>query len=111
MIRLTVFTDGHGVLTGAEVAGHALGLQKGGNIVCAAVTVLVRTAARLLEAEEGVGITGGPGPRGEFAFEIEGVERSKIEFVKTTGSYLMQGIRDLQKEFPDDCTLKVMQRR
>jgi hypothetical protein len=39
------------------------------------------------------------------------VDRSKVEFVKATGKYLVQGAEDLQREFPGDCTVKVKQRR
>jgi len=111
VIIVTVIIDGGGIIKSVRVAGHALGLQKGGNIVCAAATVLVRTAARMLEAEDGVLVTGGPGARGEFALDIKSVNHDKTDFVKTTGNYLLQGIRDLMSEFPEDCSLKVEQRR
>ncbi len=111
MIHIAVSVDGREIVRNARVTGHAIGIQKGGNIVCAAVTVLVRTAARLLENRQGVRVSGGPGERGEFSLEVESIEQGAVEFVRATGDFLLQGIRDLQTEFPEDCTLTVMQRR
>ncbi len=111
MVRVTVVIDGYGKLTELTVSGHALGLQKGGNIVCAAVTVLVRTAARMLEAVPGIQVSGGAAERGEFTLSVDSVDDNKVALVKTVGDFLVQGIGDLQSEFPEDCTLKVRQRR
>lgn len=111
MVLVTVVVDGNGMMRRATAAGHALGLQKGDNIVCAAVTILLRTAARLLESKNGVDVSGGPGARGEFSLTIESVDQDRVEFVKTTGDYLLRGIRDLQAEFPGECTLQVTERR
>ena len=111
MIRATVTVDGYGQLKEVTVTGHALGLKRGGNIVCSAVTILVRTAARLLEAEPGVHVSGGAAAPGELTFFVDGVNENKNLLVKTVGDFLVQGLEDLQLEFPDDCTLKVKQRR
>ena len=108
LILVTVATDGCGLMRSVSVTGHALGLRKDGNIVCAAVTILIRTAARLLEAEPGVRVTGGPGARGEFKLLIESVDEGKFELVKNVGDYFLRGVRDLQAEFPDDCAVQVM---
>lgn len=111
MIHVAVSVDGNRIVRNVVVTGHAVGIQKGGNVVCAAVTVLVRTAARLLESLQGVVVSGGPRKRGEFSLEIESIDQGVVDSVRTTGDYLLQGIRDLQSEFPNDCTLTVMQRR
>ena len=111
MIVVTVVTDGDGNIGSVSVSGHALGMEKGGNIVCAAVTVLVRTAARLLEETPGVKVSGGPGGRGEFELRIDEAEKRKGGYVKAVGDYLLKGIKDLRDEFPDDCTLEEKQRR
>ena len=107
MILVTVVTDGCGKMRSVTVDGHAFGLHKEGNVVCAAVTVLVRTAARLLEADPGVCVSGGPGGRGKFKLIVESADEGKTELVKAVGDFLVQGMRDLQAEFPGDCTLKI----
>ncbi len=111
MIVVTVVSDGNEMIRSVSVSGHALGLEKGGNIVCAAVTVLVRTAARLLESVPGVEVSGGGGNRGEFELHIDEVDIRRNGYGKAVGDYLLMGIRDLRDEFPGDCTLKEKQRR
>ncbi len=111
MIVVAVVFDGDGIIECVSVSGHALGLEKGGNIVCAAVTVLVRTAARVLEALPGVQVSGGPGERGEFELCIDGVDKRKAGYVKAVGDYLLRGIKDLRDEFPGDCTIEEKYRR
>lgn len=111
MIVVAVVYGRDKLLERVSVSGHASGLQKGGNIVCAAVTVLIRTAARLLEGLPGVDLTGGPGGRGEFELRIEGVDERKLEYVRAVGDYLIKGIKDLQDEFPGDCLIEEKQRR
>ncbi|MBN1686419.1 MAG: ribosomal-processing cysteine protease Prp [Spirochaetales bacterium] len=107
MILVTVAQDGCGKMESVTVDGHALGLRRGGNIVCAAVTILVRTAARLLEADPDVRVSGGPGERGEFTLFVDSAGQDKNALVKTVGDFLVQGLKDLQAEFPDDCTLEI----
>ena len=111
MIVITVVFDRDGRIGSVSVSGHALGLEKGGNIVCAAVTVLVRTAARLLETVPGVQVSGGAGDRGEFELHIDDVDSRRTEYIKAVGDYLVKGIKDLRDEFPGDCTLEEKQRR
>ena len=111
MIVVTVDLNDDGIIKSAVVSGHAIGLEKGGNIVCAAATILIRTAARLLEGTRGVKVAGGPGRSGELSLFIEKVGEQSKSYVKAVGDYLLTGIRDLQHEFPDDCTLEERQRR
>jgi uncharacterized protein YsxB (DUF464 family) len=106
VIVVTVDVDRDGMIKSATASGHAIGLEKGGNIVCAAATVLIRTAARLLEETPGVQVAGGPGKRGELSLFIEKVSEQSKSYVKAVGDYLLAGIRDLQYEFPDECTLE-----
>ena len=111
MIVVTVVIGDKEIIERVSVSGHAFGLEKGGNIVCAAVTILLRTAARLLENISGVEVSGGPAERGEYELRIGHVDISRRCYVKTVGEFLLQGIKDLGTEFPDDCMLEETQRR
>lgn len=111
MIIVAVVYDRSDMIECVSVSGHASGLKKGGNIVCAAVTALVRTAARLLEELPGVDVSGGPGERGEFELCVDVVDKRRVEYVKAVGDYLITGIKDLRDEFPDDCLIEEKQRR
>ncbi len=110
MIRVTVSSGGNGVLQEVSATGHSFAFASGENIVCAAATVLLRTAARLFEADPDIRIVGSAGSRGEFEFKVEVLDARKNEYTRAIGDYLKQGIADLQREFPNDCALITEQR-
>ena len=86
--------------------GHSKLGKAGENIVCAAATVLIRTAARLLESDKEVEISGGADKRGSLDFVVETIGNGKSGYVKTVGEFLLQGLSDLQREYPRECALK-----
>ena len=110
MIRVTVRSYADGVLEGVTATGHSFAFAAGENIVCAAATVLLRTAARLLDAEADIEVTGGTGSRGTLEFTVNVLDSAKNEFTRAIGDFLKRGIADLQREFPDECTLISVQR-
>jgi hypothetical protein len=105
VIRVTVETGADGVPRSVSADGHSLAFEIGQNIVCAAATVLLRTAARLLEATDGIEVTGGAGERGRLAFSVAVLDESRIGYAKAVGDYLIQGMSDLEREFPGECAL------
>ena len=107
MIRVTVKTDEHGVLREVKATGHSAAFEKGENIVCAAATILLRTAGRLLETSPGIRISGRSELRGELEFSVDVISEEQQDYVKAVGDYLMRGISDLQEEFPGECVLVI----
>ena len=107
MICVTVTIDGNGVLNRVEATGHSTASVRGENIVCAAATVLIRTAARLLDSDADIKITGSARSRGALDFSVVRIDDGKHGYVRAVGDYLMRGITDLQEEFPDECVLKI----
>ena len=110
MIRVTVSSYEDGVLERVTATGHSFAFAAGENIVCAAATVLLRTAARLLESEADIEVGGGTGSRGTLEFSVRVLDTGKNEFTRTVGEYLRLGIADLQREYPDECALITVQK-
>ncbi|MCL2127433.1 MAG: ribosomal-processing cysteine protease Prp, partial [Treponema sp.] len=54
MIEIEAVLDENGVLKTCKATGHAGAGRKGADIVCAAVSVLMRTAVRALSGKKGV---------------------------------------------------------
>ena len=52
MVRVEIETNQAGLIRRVEVSGHAGYSEKGFDIVCASVTTLVRSAARILEQDD-----------------------------------------------------------
>ena len=107
MIELRVNLYRDGCLKGFQASGHAGSGKKGEDIVCAAVTVLLRTAARLISGEKGLE-TGGEalGP-GEMTFFLISMPAEYREWVKGITDFLLGGLLDLKDEFPDYLTIDI----
>ncbi len=93
-----------GGLSSCDAAGHSLSGSPGSDIVCAAVTVLVRTTAALLSAREGITVTVKTSGRGSLGFRVEKIEEAREEslrpFLEYAGDFLREGLFSLQAEFP-----------
>jgi uncharacterized protein YsxB (DUF464 family) len=83
----------------------------GSNIACAAVTTLLRTAARLC-AERGIvedGDASGPGEmRVVLSRRAEGVSSGWLGGVT---EFLLKGLGDLQKEYPREIAMRIVRER
>jgi uncharacterized protein YsxB (DUF464 family) len=78
-------------------------------MVCAAVSVLVGTAFRVLSGKEGIQIRGGAPEPGLFWLEADYTAAGK-DFLFAAGEYLLTGLRFVAEEFPAYCTLELERR-
>ncbi len=110
MISVDVVQNKAGVLRSCRITGHADAGPKGSDVVCAAVSVLSRTAVKLLSTREGVVIHAETPKRGELLFEIEPTEAT-VPYITVVAAYLIEGIRSVVAEYPDNCTLILRKER
>lgn len=85
-----------------KASGHALFDKNGRDIVCAAATVLLRTAALTLDGRSGVAFDGRAPERGALSFEARadgGSGKLELEFA---ADFLEKGFESLAKEFPQN---------
>ncbi|MDR2314605.1 MAG: ribosomal-processing cysteine protease Prp [Spirochaetaceae bacterium] len=112
MIQIQVILDGTGLLRRCEIRGHAGAGPKGGDIVCAAVSVLARAALGALSGREGIVVRGGPGgSRGEFSLETEARTGAARDFLAAAGAFLVEGLRSVAGEYPKNCTMTIQNER
>jgi uncharacterized protein YsxB (DUF464 family) len=111
MIVVTVVLDESGLLKSCDIRGHAGAGKRGADIVCAAVSVLARTALAVLADRDGIAVRGGPGVRGEFFLEAEALSGPGREFLAAGGAFLVEGLRSVAAEFPKNCTLNIQKPR
>ena len=109
MIRIDIRLDQGGALQGFTVSGHAGGGPSGEDIVCAAVSVLFRTAARLLELQPDIRIRGGARESGSMELQIEELPASRRRWLAGLSDFLLRGSRDLQEENPQVIVLSVIE--
>lgn len=109
MIRLRVRLHADGSLAGFHASGHAGAGARGRDIVCAAATVLLRTAARLLAAQPELKADGGSPERGVMHLSLPPPPTAKREWVRGVTATLLAGLTDLAAEHPGRLELDVEQ--
>jgi uncharacterized protein YsxB (DUF464 family) len=75
--------------------------------VCAAVTVLLRTSARLLAAQPDLRVSGQAPAEGIMRLELERPPEARREWVRGVTATLVAGLTDLDREFPGRLKLEV----
>jgi uncharacterized protein YsxB (DUF464 family) len=112
MIEVIVSLDSAAsVLRDVEILGHAKRGETEHSTVCAAVSALVRTAGRTIEARGSIPIDGRADSPGSLRFSIEkpaNIERADLLWLQGVSEYFMTGIRDIACEHPDECRLRVV---
>jgi uncharacterized protein YsxB (DUF464 family) len=106
MIRIDATVDSVGLLRACRVEGHAGAGPKGADIVCAAVSVLVRSALRTLSGRKGIDVRGAAPERGSLWMEVDYTGEGK-EFLAAAGTFLLEGLKSVSEEFPDHCRMDI----
>ncbi len=110
MVSVTLTCGKNGVLKKCKANGHADFSKKGTDIVCSAVTILLRTAMQLLSHMENVNLTADASSRGKICFSVEQeevkTESPEMEIrLQCIADFLKNGIASIQKEYPDNVRL------
>ena len=93
-----------------KASGHAGAGKAGADIVCAAISVLMRTALRTLSNREGVSIRGGAPEPGLLWLEADYTAEGK-DFLSAAGVFLLEGLKSVAEEFPACCKLTIRTER
>lgn len=107
MITIKAGIDETGLLRSCEVHGHAEAGPKGGDIVCAAVSVLTRTAEAVLSGRSDVKSRAEAPERGVFLLEAEALNGQGREFLAAAGAFLLEGLDSVAREYPKNCRMTI----
>jgi len=107
VIRLSLRLQADGCLRSFSASGHAGSGPRGRDVVCAAVTVLLRTAARLLSAQPDLRVSGQEPAEGYLRLALEPPAPARREWVRGVTDTLVAGLRDLDQEFPGRLKLEI----
>ena len=106
MIEIEAVLDENDVLRSCKAVGHAGAGQTGTDIVCAAVSVLARTAVRALSGRKGITVRcDAPGP-GLFFLEADYTAEGR-NFLFAAGVFLTEGLTSVAEEYPNHCRLTI----
>ena len=107
MIEVLLVCGKDGAFKSCTASGHAEFAVKGKDIVCAAVTELLRTAVQVLEKTDSAMVKTETPSRGKLAFSVEdygGPEQT--ERLKCTADFIKLGIENLAQEYPTNVQLR-----
>jgi uncharacterized protein YsxB (DUF464 family) len=99
VISAVVTLDSSSLLRALSVTGHADAGPQGRDIVCAAVSVLARTAVSVLSAKPSIVATVSTPARGELYLEIN-CKREGESYLSAVQDFLLEGLRSVAAEYP-----------
>ena len=105
MIDIEAVLDEDGILRSCKACGHAGAGKTGADIVCAAVSVLMRTAVRALSGRKGITVRY-DAPEPGFLF-LEADYTSGRDFLFAVGVFLIEGLASVAEEYPRNCKLTI----
>lgn len=113
MTDILLVCNTRGQLTGLSAKGHAGYAEKGSDIVCSAVSVLLAAALELLENTRGLSVKSDTASRGALAFSVEVsaalTDEEKLllgERLKCTADFVRSGLRSVCRQYPDNVRLR-----
>ncbi|MBN1410591.1 MAG: ribosomal-processing cysteine protease Prp [Spirochaetales bacterium] len=107
LINVSIQLSKEDCLTSLKAEGHARQEKRGLDIVCAAVSTLLRTMARLLQEENGIAVDGSADREGEMELRVSEVPREKKEKIKGMTGFLLKGLLDLKSDFPQNINITI----
>ncbi|MCL2557909.1 MAG: ribosomal-processing cysteine protease Prp [Treponema sp.] len=106
MVKIEAALDGDGVLRSCGASGHAARGQDGGSVACAAISVLMRTAARVLSGRPGIR-SRCEAPEPGFLFLEADFEAEGRDFLFAAGVFLLEGLASVAEDYPEHCSLSI----
>jgi uncharacterized protein YsxB (DUF464 family) len=112
MISIDVALDFEGLLKSCTVMGHAGAGSAGTDPVCAAVSVLTKTALKTLAERDGiiVRLPADLPQRGTFGMETDYTGEGR-DFLAAAGVFLVNGLVSVSEAYPDYCTMNIHKER
>ena len=100
----------NGELQSCSAEGHSGFSVKGSDIVCAAVTTLLRTTLEVLENSEDIRLVADIASRGTLAFKVEREKSVNTDSEKKlifAGDFVEIGLKRLTRDYPANVALQV----
>ena len=109
MISVQLARAKDGSLASCRALGHARFAERGSDIVCSAVTVLLRTTMQALSETEGVFVRLDAPDRGALDFDVsaESAPAESRAALVYAGRFLEAGLASLVREYPRNVELKI----
>ncbi len=96
-----------GALRCFSAEGHAGRGERGQDVVCAAATALLRTAARLLYRQADLEVRGQVPEAGRMEVRLRSVPPQRQGWLAGVTDFLISGLRDIEEEHCGTVELKI----
>jgi len=106
VIEIETILEPDGTLRACKAEGHAGAGKAGADIVCAAVSVLMRTALSALSGRKGITLRGGAPEKGQLWLEADYNAEGK-DFLFAAGVFLTEGLKSVAREYPKNCKITI----
>ena len=103
MTEVVLVCGREGEFRRVSASGHASFAARGKDIVCAAETVLLRTALEVLQKSPELEVSFDAGKRGHLSFQASGNSRERLCCV---ADFLREGLGELSKEYPGNISFR-----
>ena len=100
MLNISITLDTDGVLSSLKLDGHVDGASKGQNLACAAVSLTVRSVARLVASCSDITEQGGASEPGQLSLTVISRPENRVQWLKGITDMLLQALEDIAEEYP-----------
>ena len=108
MITAVLCRNSDGTFASCEVTGHAGFAPRGADIVCAAVSTVVRTTVAVLQSADSAQlVTCDSSGHGQLAFRATEMSSAFAERMVFAADYLQKGLEIIAAEYPEYLKLRV----
>lgn len=107
MTSVLVERNKKGVLLSCKAEGHAGYAKRGSDIVCSAVTVLLKTTLQIISELLGVKLEADASERGKLSFKILSFDSDSERELKYAGDFLVTGLSSISEEYPENLELVI----
>ena len=107
MVRVVVGLYPSGCLKSLTAEGHAGPASPGSDPVCAAVSVLIRTALNVLEREPEIDFHGDLPGEGQASITVASYREEAGQRLLGVTRFLLTGLSDLADEYPQRVSMRV----
>lgn len=106
MITVGLVRGARGNFVSATASGHAGMGKRGTDIVCASVTILLRTTLAVLSGS-GVATEAATEGRGSLQYRVTAFRETDIPFLQFASGFLQEGLTSLAEEYPEALEVKI----
>ncbi len=107
MIKIDIRVDKRGCIKEINAKGHGGLGKKGSDILCSAVSVLIRSFGKVIYTSGAVKAEGKASERGSVYLMLKDIPQEKVSWIQGMSTMVIAGLTDLEREFPENIRVNI----